>query len=282
MQEMRVWSLSGEDPLEKDMATHSSILAWRIPWTEEPGNGPWGCKELDMTEVTEHAPWPHLNLVISLKILSPMTVTFWSTGLWTSMHSLHMKSWKDTCQSLQPWQFQRSLKTPLTETSPFWGVGVSRSGLLDLVGGSWPGGPLSGSTLHSLDPEQTCRPAAKARTSAQPQSEGWVSTGVTAEGPAGRIRGCKTVAAVCSVGSGEPCSLQTWAVSTWLDELPTPWSLSACTYKTGISSTYFSDGRDKEVMHVQYLAQGLLKGQLCNTGQMKSDSHNHNNNNMRC
>ena len=140
MQEMRVWSLSGEDPLEKDMATHSSILAWRIPWTEEPGNGPWGCKELDMTEVTEHAPCPHLNLVISLKILSPMTVTFWSTGLWTSMHSLHMKSWKDTCQSLQPWQLQRSLKTPLTETSPFWGVGVSRSGLLDLVGGSraWP------------------------------------------------------------------------------------------------------------------------------------------------
>ena len=32
-----VWSLSGEDPLEKGMATHSSILAWRIPWTEDPG-----------------------------------------------------------------------------------------------------------------------------------------------------------------------------------------------------------------------------------------------------
>ena len=34
---MRVQSLGQEDPLEKDMATHSSILAWRIPWTEEPG-----------------------------------------------------------------------------------------------------------------------------------------------------------------------------------------------------------------------------------------------------
>ena len=34
---MRVWSLGGEDPLEKEMAAHSSILAWRIPWTEEPG-----------------------------------------------------------------------------------------------------------------------------------------------------------------------------------------------------------------------------------------------------
>ena len=37
MQETRVQSLSQEDPLEKDMATHSSILAWRIPWTEESG-----------------------------------------------------------------------------------------------------------------------------------------------------------------------------------------------------------------------------------------------------
>ena len=36
MQEMRIRSLGGEDPLEKEMATHSSILAWKIPWTEEP------------------------------------------------------------------------------------------------------------------------------------------------------------------------------------------------------------------------------------------------------
>ena len=36
-QEMRVRSLGQEDPLEEEMATHSSILAWRIPWTEEPG-----------------------------------------------------------------------------------------------------------------------------------------------------------------------------------------------------------------------------------------------------
>ena len=37
MRETRVPSLGREDPLEKEMATHSSILAWRIPWTEEPG-----------------------------------------------------------------------------------------------------------------------------------------------------------------------------------------------------------------------------------------------------
>ena len=38
MQETWAWSLGQEDPLEKGMATHSSILAWRIPWTEEPGS----------------------------------------------------------------------------------------------------------------------------------------------------------------------------------------------------------------------------------------------------
>ena len=37
MQEMQVQSLGQENPLEKGMAMHSSILAWRIPWTEEPG-----------------------------------------------------------------------------------------------------------------------------------------------------------------------------------------------------------------------------------------------------
>ena len=37
MQDIQVWSLNGEDPLEKEVATHSSILAWKIPWTEGPG-----------------------------------------------------------------------------------------------------------------------------------------------------------------------------------------------------------------------------------------------------
>ena len=46
-----VQSLGWEDLLEKEMATHSSILAWKIPWTEEPvGYSPWGRKELDTTE----------------------------------------------------------------------------------------------------------------------------------------------------------------------------------------------------------------------------------------
>ena len=55
MQETRVPSLGGEDPLEKEMATYSSILAWRIPWTEEPDGlySPWGRKRIGYNLVTE-------------------------------------------------------------------------------------------------------------------------------------------------------------------------------------------------------------------------------------
>ena len=50
VQEMWVWSLGWEDPLEEEMATHPSILVWRIPWTEEPGRlSPRSRKEWDMT-----------------------------------------------------------------------------------------------------------------------------------------------------------------------------------------------------------------------------------------
>ena len=50
MRETQVRSLGGEDSLEKEMATHSRILAWRIPWTEEPGRlQSIGSQESDMT-----------------------------------------------------------------------------------------------------------------------------------------------------------------------------------------------------------------------------------------
>ena len=46
-------SLGGEDPLEKGMATHSSILAWKIPYKEEPGRySPWGHKQSDTPEAS--------------------------------------------------------------------------------------------------------------------------------------------------------------------------------------------------------------------------------------
>ena len=48
VQETGVQSLGWKDPLEKGMTTHPSILAWRIPWTEEPGGlHPWGLKGSD-------------------------------------------------------------------------------------------------------------------------------------------------------------------------------------------------------------------------------------------
>ena len=55
-QEIWVQSLSQENPLEKGMATHSSILAWRIPWTEEPGGlQSIGSQRVRHDWVTEHA-----------------------------------------------------------------------------------------------------------------------------------------------------------------------------------------------------------------------------------
>ena len=66
MLETQVWSLGWEDPLEKGMTTHSSILAWRISWTEETGGlqspvSPWGCKESDMTERLTLLLWNSLG-----------------------------------------------------------------------------------------------------------------------------------------------------------------------------------------------------------------------------
>ena len=51
MQEMQVRSLAQEDSLEKEMATHFSLLVWRIPWTEEPG----GLPSMQLQRATEHA-----------------------------------------------------------------------------------------------------------------------------------------------------------------------------------------------------------------------------------
>ena len=51
-EEMRVQSLGGEDPLEEEMATHSSILAWEIPWTEEPGGLQSRGSQMDWTQLS--------------------------------------------------------------------------------------------------------------------------------------------------------------------------------------------------------------------------------------
>ena len=55
--------------LEKEMAIHSTILAWRIPWTKEPGGLQWGCKELDMTERLTHTHTILMSFALSEIIL---------------------------------------------------------------------------------------------------------------------------------------------------------------------------------------------------------------------
>ena len=55
VQEMWVHSLGGEDPLEEEMAAHSSILAWRIPWAEKPGGlQSMGWQRVGFNLITEH------------------------------------------------------------------------------------------------------------------------------------------------------------------------------------------------------------------------------------
>ena len=72
VRETWVRSLGWEDPLEKGKATHSSILAWRIPWTESHGYSPWGHRELDMTERLKNKKTTHYldycNFILSIYI----------------------------------------------------------------------------------------------------------------------------------------------------------------------------------------------------------------------
>ena len=62
VQEIQVRSLGREDPLEKEMGTHSSILAWRIPWTEEPGR-------LQSTGSQSWTPWKRLSTYTNEQVL---------------------------------------------------------------------------------------------------------------------------------------------------------------------------------------------------------------------
>ena len=71
---MRVQSLGQKDPLEKKMVTHSSILAWKTPWTEEFGGlRSMGCKELEMTY--------QLNTQARIRLNTPPPKHLFSKGL---------------------------------------------------------------------------------------------------------------------------------------------------------------------------------------------------------
>ena len=74
VRETQVQSLSWEDALEKGMATHSSLLAWEIPWTEEPGGlHSWGHKVSDTTEQANNS---NSKGVIRLTLILPTHINY--------------------------------------------------------------------------------------------------------------------------------------------------------------------------------------------------------------
>ena len=102
MWETRIWSLGREDPLEKEMAPHSSVLAWKIPWAEEPSRlHSMGFQELDPTEQL-HLHLQHQGLMkrVSLQLFRLYLLMVWaghiaSTAVLSLCHitQLNMVTW---------------------------------------------------------------------------------------------------------------------------------------------------------------------------------------------
>ena len=98
-QEMQVRSLHQEDPLEKEMATLSNILDWRILWTEEPSglHSSWSCKESDMTErmspqfpnITKYSVNILISQLVSPKRLFYLFIYFSLICLNEAPHKVH-------------------------------------------------------------------------------------------------------------------------------------------------------------------------------------------------
>ena len=81
MQKIWVWSLGQEDPLEKEMAAHSSILAWEIPWTEEPGKlqSMWSHKVGHNLATKEQLK--QKLMIQCLRSVAKLCLTLWPYGL---------------------------------------------------------------------------------------------------------------------------------------------------------------------------------------------------------
>ena len=118
MQQTRVQSLAWEDPLEKEIATHSGILAWRIPWTGKTGRySPWGHKRVRHDLVTKHSNMKH--------VIHSQDSSWWpqlglpNTSTTTVTPSQEMKNKVPACLSaaLQvDWRQRR----PMKEREIFW------------------------------------------------------------------------------------------------------------------------------------------------------------------
>ena len=98
--ETRVWSLGQEDPLDKEMVTHSSILAWRIPWMEEPGRLPVHGVAKSRTQLSDFLSLSSLVSRFWIFVLTSLNVI--TNHLW----NLHF--WPE----IKPWVFGVGALTP--------------------------------------------------------------------------------------------------------------------------------------------------------------------------
>ena len=128
MQKTRVWSLGWEDPLEKGMANHSSILAWRIPWIQEPG----GLKSVGLQRVRHDwatdtrlaLSWPWCQIECTRDSLASLSIQCFSISrkklscvLWLTQippQHTHIVAWYSVWFFLPP-------RATLYVLSPIWG-----------------------------------------------------------------------------------------------------------------------------------------------------------------
>ena len=93
----RVWSLGPKDPLEKGMVTHSSILGWRIQWTEKP----WGQKESDMTERLTVSPSG------TILVMTSSRCWYWTVSEWgwmgRTLQMTRLRNWRPWWRTGHPW-----------------------------------------------------------------------------------------------------------------------------------------------------------------------------------
>ena len=83
VEKTQIWFLGQEDPMKKRMVTHSSVPAWRIPWTEEPGRlQSMGCKEVDITERLTDT-----DINIPNPAFLWLVTVMWPQGLYTARNS---------------------------------------------------------------------------------------------------------------------------------------------------------------------------------------------------
>ena len=125
MQETWVWSLDWEDPLEEGMATHSSILAWRIPWTEEPG-APWPTGSQKVGHNWSYLACTRACVVMVVVVL--MVRWWWwcwvvtwlvlTSGLWVkdACHFTCLQSWISLSHQIQSGQIINLLAVLQPET----------------------------------------------------------------------------------------------------------------------------------------------------------------------